>query len=117
MFEKHFAMEGREAVEAAVDEAGSERGEVRVGTEHLRRRRRSRFLRGRLPFTTGAKEALVRSLRICSDEGHRTITTTHLLAALALGGGRDPAVRLIRSLGVEPAELDAALREGWRRAS
>lgn len=81
------------------------------------RKRRGRFLpRGHVPFTQGAKDALERSLRICLAEGHRAITISHLLAGLALGGPGDPAVRLLRSLGVEPADLDAAIRHRWHAA-
>lgn len=80
-------------------------------------RRRRRFLpRGHAPFTQGAKYALERSLHICLAEGHRAISISHLLAGLALGGPGDPAVRLLRSLGVEPAELDAAIRHRWHAA-
>lgn len=77
--------------------------------------------RGLLPlnhvrFNRGAKQALKRAAQICLDQGHRTIQVSHLLAALALGGRNDPAVRLLRASGVEPAELDAEIRRGWQAA-
>lgn len=81
------------------------------------RRRRLPFLPRRNPFTSGAKKALQRALQICLAEGDKAITPGHLLAALAVGGIDDPAVRVIRSLEVDPAELDSALRRSWRQAS
>ncbi len=67
-------------------------------------------------FTRGAKHALERALRICVDERHRRITTSHLLAALVVGGSRDPAVRLLRAADVDPSDIDADIRRGWRSA-
>lgn len=72
--------------------------------------------RRHVPLTQGAKEALKRSLRICLAEGHRSIGTSHVLAAVALGGPRDPAVRLLYRLGIDPGELDAAIRRYWQAA-
>lgn len=80
-------------------------------------KRLRRFLpRGHVPFNRAAKRALQRTLHICVAEGHRAVTVPHLLAALALGSHNDPAVRLLRSLGIEPADLDAAIRRSWRAA-
>lgn len=95
-------------IEAAIDE---------VPPSPVRRRRRFLLPRHHVPFTAAAKRALERSLHICLAEGHKAISPTHLLAALAVAGGNDPAVRLLRSLGVEPAELDTAIRRSWRQAS
>lgn len=81
------------------------------------RKRRRPLLPRRNPFTSGARKALQRSLQICIGEGDKVITPGHLLAALAVGGTDDPAVRVIRRLGVDPAELDSALRRSWRQAS
>lgn len=63
-----------------------------------------------VPFTDGAKNALKRSLQICTSEGHRSIGTGHLLAGLAVGGPRDPAVRLLYRLGLDPAVVDQRAR-------
>lgn len=71
--------------------------------------------RSHLPFSPGAKKALERSLRIALDHGDRRITTDHLLAALAVGGPNDRAVRLLRACWVEPAVLEAAARQALRR--
>jgi ATP-dependent Clp protease ATP-binding subunit ClpA len=165
MFER-FGRDVREAVLIAAEEATRERGDPRIGTDHLligviavdesatsahgidavrlralleqldsraleavgidvdldgvsprhslrAGRRWSLGSRNHVPFTSAAKSALHRSLRICVDEGHRRITPSHLLASIVLGGPRDPAVRLLSAAGVDPSAVDAAIRQSW----
>jgi len=91
-------------------------GAVGVETQAVSRLRQWGWSRrSHLPFTPGAKKALERSLRIALDHGDRRLTTDHLLAALAVGGPNDRAVRLLRACWVEPAVLEAAARQALRR--
>jgi ATP-dependent Clp protease ATP-binding subunit ClpA len=82
-----------------------------------RRSRHWLWPRSHLPFTVAAKRSLERSLHICLAEHHRAITTTHLMAALVVGEPRDPAVRALRDLGIDPSEIDEAIRRGWGQAT
>lgn len=97
----------------ALGSVGLETGPEVVGAVPSRVRGWRRFARDRVPFTEGAKSALMRSLRICTTEGHRSIGTSHLLASLAVGGPRDPAVRLLYRLGLDPAVVEGRARSAW----
>ncbi|CAN5858696.1 hypothetical protein BH23ACT5_BH23ACT5_11270 [soil metagenome] len=82
----------------------------------------SRWLRSRprnhVPFTRASKQSLERSLRICRDEGHRRITSAHLLlAALVTNHGNDPAIRLLAMAGINPSAIDRDLRRAWQAGS
>ncbi|HEX2420391.1 MAG TPA: Clp protease N-terminal domain-containing protein [Acidimicrobiia bacterium] len=81
----------------------------------LGRRRPHRRIPGRhLPLSAGARRSLKKSLRLALDHRHRRINTNHLLAALATGGHNDPAVRLLRSSAVDPADLESAVQAALR---
>jgi ATP-dependent Clp protease ATP-binding subunit ClpA len=73
--------------------------------------------RRHIPFTAGAKSSLRRSLHIAIDLGHRRIGSDHLLASLAVGGENDPAVRLLRTAGIDPADVEAHARSALRRSA
>ena len=75
-----------------------------------RQRRHRRILARHLPLSAGAKKSLEKSVRVALDHRHRRINTNHLLAALATGGINDPAIRLLRSSAVDPADLESAVR-------
>lgn len=66
-----------------------------------------RVRRGSPRFTSGAKECLVRSLKIAKDRRDRVITRDHILAAVASGDERDTAVRLLRRLEIDPRQFGA----------
>lgn len=106
------ALDARDA--RALQAVGIE-ADIRKLREHPPLRRR-RWLgpRGHVPFTTGAKKALERSAHIAIGQGDRRIGTTHLLAALVVGPSRDPAVRALRDLGLDPTEIDRAIHRTWR---
>jgi ATP-dependent Clp protease ATP-binding subunit ClpA len=79
------------------------------------RRRPHRGIPGRhLPLSAGARRSLKKSLRLALDHRHRRINTNHLLAALATGGHNDPAVRLLKSSAVDPADLESAVQAELR---
>lgn len=71
--------------------------------------------RRHLPFTSGAKQCLKRSLDIAVEMGSGSISVEHLVAALASGKVRDPAVRLLSHLGVDPLELETDARRALQR--
>lgn len=99
-------------LEAALDRLDhTALGAIGLGADQRLLARPRRPRPGHLPFTRGAKGALQRSLRIAVDRGDRVITTDHVLAALAVGGHKDAAVRLLRACGVDPAELESAVRQ------
>ena len=75
-----------------------------------RKRPHRRILARHLPLSAGAKRSLKKSLRLALDHRHRHINTNHLLAALSTGGHNDPAVRLLRSSAVDPADLESAVQ-------
>ncbi|HJU82437.1 MAG TPA: Clp protease N-terminal domain-containing protein [Acidimicrobiia bacterium] len=75
-----------------------------------------RALGRRLPLSTGAKRSLEKSVRVALDHRHRQITTNHLLAALSTGAQNDPAIRLLRTADVDPADLESAARTAIRNA-
>jgi hypothetical protein len=78
---------------------------------HLGRKRLHRRIPARhLPLTAGAKRSLKKSVQLALDHRHRRINTNHLLAALSTGGHNDPAVRLLRSSAVDPADLESAVQ-------
>lgn len=77
--------------------------------EPIQRRKR------RIRFTFGAKQCLKKSLEIAIEMGHGLIAVEHLVAALASGDNRDPAVRLLNHLGVNPAELENEARQALQR--
>ncbi|HKZ20451.1 MAG TPA: Clp protease N-terminal domain-containing protein [Acidimicrobiia bacterium] len=78
--------------------------------------RHRRALGRRLPLSAGAKRSLEKSVRVALDHRHRRITTNHLLAALSTGGQNDPAIRLLRTADVDPADLESAARTAIRNA-
>ncbi|MGH8959496.1 MAG: Clp protease N-terminal domain-containing protein [Acidimicrobiia bacterium] len=75
-----------------------------------------RILARHLPLSAGAKRSLEKSVRVALDLRHRRINTNHLLAALSTGGHNDPAVRLLRSTAIDPADLETAVRAELDRA-
>lgn len=62
---------------------------------------------GQIPFTSGAKDRLKACLHLAIENGTRSITGDHILAALAGGDDNDPAVRLLRTIGVDVATLES----------
>ncbi len=74
-------------------------------------RRRKRHI----PFTSGAKQCLKRSLEIAIEIGSGYIAVEHLIAALVSGDRRDPAVRLLIHLGLDPGELAVEARQALQR--
>jgi ATP-dependent Clp protease ATP-binding subunit ClpA len=80
------------------------------------RRHRRRSGRRHLPLSAGAKRSLEKSMRVALDHRHRRITTNHLLAALSTGGHNDPAIRLLRTAAVDPADLESAARTAIKNA-
>ena len=80
--------------------------------ESLRSRPRRHRPKSRrhLPLSAGAKQSLRKSLRVALDHRHRRVTTNHLLAALSTAGQNDPAIRLLRTSAVDPADLESAAR-------
>ncbi|MGH8926136.1 MAG: Clp protease N-terminal domain-containing protein [Acidimicrobiia bacterium] len=68
------------------------------------------ILNRHLPLSAGAKRSLEKSARLALDHHQRHISTNHLLAALSTGGHNDPAVHLLRSFEIDPADLESAVR-------
>ena len=64
---------------------------------------------GSIPFTHGAKNALVLSLREALSRGDHDIGAEHILLGLACGGEESMGVRLLRALGVTPDQLRSAV--------
>ncbi|MEA5456643.1 Clp protease N-terminal domain-containing protein [Sinomonas sp. JGH33] len=64
---------------------------------------------GRLPLTSGAKAVLTRTVRLAAAERSRTITSRHVLLALAEAPAADPAAALLARLGVDRAGLRTRL--------
>ncbi|HLU53204.1 MAG TPA: Clp protease N-terminal domain-containing protein [Acidimicrobiia bacterium] len=107
-----------EALRSALDRRDARAvGSLGIDLGRVNRLARRFPKRRHLRFTFGAKEALSRALRVAIDERHKRIGPTHMLAALAIGGPRDPAVRLLGQMGVDPAEVDVEIRRRWRMAS
>ena len=64
---------------------------------------------GHLPFTSGAKATLTRSLTEARRAQARRITTAHLLLGLVDGDRDDPASEVLATLGVDREQLRARL--------
>lgn len=64
---------------------------------------------GRLPFASGAKGVLSRSVGYAASEKSRTITGRHLVLALLDAPEPDPAASLLARLGVDPRTVRARL--------
>jgi ATP-dependent Clp protease ATP-binding subunit ClpA len=64
---------------------------------------------GRLPFTSGAKDVLARSVKYAATERSRLLTERHLLLALLDDRIPDPAATLLAHLGVNTDEVRARL--------
>jgi hypothetical protein len=75
-----------------------------------RERPHRRILARHLPLSAGAKRSLKKSVQLALDHRHRRINTNHMLAALSTGGYNDPAVRVLRSSAVDPADLESAVQ-------
>lgn len=68
-----------------------------------------------VPFTSGAKQCLKRSLEVAVEMGSGYISVEHLVAAIASGDRRDPAVRVLIHLGIDPVELELDARKALQR--
>ncbi len=75
------------------------------GRGRLRRRPRMH-----LPFTSGAKSAIERSLRVAQQGGDRHIGIEHLACVLSERDKRDPGVALLDRLDVKAEALVMALK-------
>ena len=93
----------------AAPEAWKMPSEVAESLRFRPRRRRPKS-RHHLPLSAGAKQSLRKSVRVALDHRHRRVTTNHLLAALSTAGQNDPAIRLLRTSAVDPADLESAAR-------
>jgi ATP-dependent Clp protease ATP-binding subunit ClpA len=69
----------------------------------IRTRRRPPFT-WRLPFTSGARAVLERSVHEAHSEKARSIEARHLLLGVLARKRPDPAAELLAALGVDPAE-------------
>lgn len=63
------------------------------------------------PFTSGVKRRLERSLEVAYEYQHRHIEPNHILVAITTADERDPAIRLLDSIGVAAADITAAARD------
>jgi ATP-dependent Clp protease ATP-binding subunit ClpA len=70
-----------------------------------------------LPFTHGAKDVLVGSLRQAVDRGDRRIGVEHILLSLLAVPAEDPVASVLAYLGADPAEIRADIEAALRRAS
>ena len=102
-----FTRAAREVVTNAVEFAG-DRGDSRIGTEHLLAQDSIR--RGpaanewpkrkrHIPINRAGKAVLEGTLREALTMKHRTIGSEHILAALTATGSADPARRILAGLG------------------
>lgn len=93
MKRRALGTEVRRAIHIAGEEVARPRGDGWIGTDHL-------------PVGTVA----------VSRDRRCTLGLDRLLAALVLAGPADPAIRVLQSLAVDPAAVDAAVRACWRDA-
>lgn len=70
-----------------------------------------------IPFTAGGKECLDRTLRVALARGDRLLGVEHLALAIFERGERDPAIQVIRQLGLDPLELSRQLDQELRRGA
>ena len=70
-----------------------------------------------LPFTHGAKEVLIGSLRQAIDRGDRRIGVEHILLSLLAVPAEDPVASLLAYLEADPAEIRDRIEASLRRAS
>jgi ATP-dependent Clp protease ATP-binding subunit ClpA len=61
----------------------------------------------RTPLGDGAKDAFHSMVRSATTGAGRTIELEHLLVAICRGSDRDPAIVLLRSIGIDPSWLAA----------
>jgi ATP-dependent Clp protease ATP-binding subunit ClpC len=64
--------------------------------------------RGQIPFTPRGKKVLERSMRRAKRLGHNDIGTEHILLGL-MSVGDGVALRVLRTLGIEPESLEDAV--------
>lgn len=73
--------------------------------------------RGHLPFTGGAKQVLVDTLREAIGMGSRRLDPEHIVIALTLRPPRDSAIRLLEQAGLSPDAVRTDLVEAMRRSA
>jgi ATP-dependent Clp protease ATP-binding subunit ClpA len=69
------------------------------------------------PFTAGAKECLEETLKVALARGDKKLGVEHITLAILGRSERDPAIQVIRRLGVEPSMLARALDDELRRSA
>lgn len=66
-----------------------------------------------LPFSSGSKRVLERSLRAALGYGHKRIDSGHILLGLVTDPDR-PTLAMLRRLGLEPGAVRRAVEEAWQ---
>jgi len=79
--------------------------------------RRSRWKKGHIPFTGGAKKCLEQALREAILLGDRQIGAEHILLGTTTLEPTDRAQRALRACGVEPAAFRTELLARMRRSA
>lgn len=88
----------------------------RPGRKGLFRRRTGQVGSGHLRFNDSAKRALEQSLHCALAMRHHHIGSEHVLLGL-LASDQDPAARVLRRHGLEPADVRARILEELRPAA